>query len=190
MGQRFITDKEAYLEERVKLQQELEKLTPIPDDELEVAADVIENFTAHWEAAKGDMKAQQDLIQLIVARVWVQGERVVGMSLRPNYHITVGLDNTKPTEIPVGSRPDIMDGDIIIPRRGRRGSIWFWLCCVVLEVEPYTRSQKAAFTGREVGQFWIVGNLISDCRSAMPRSGICAKGAAASGMNWMSIHPA
>lgn len=118
----FITDKDAYLEERVKLQQELEQLTPIPDDELEVAADVLENFTAHWEATKGDMKAQQDLIQLIVARVWVEGERVVGMSLRPNYHITVGLDNTKPTEIEVGLRQDIMDGDIIIPRRGRRVS--------------------------------------------------------------------
>jgi hypothetical protein len=95
-------------------------LTPIPDDELEVAADVLENFTAHWEAAKGDMKVQQDLIQLIVARVWVEGERVVGMSLRPNYHITVGLDNTKPTEIEVGLRQDIMSRDIIIPRRGRR----------------------------------------------------------------------
>ena len=98
-------------------------MTPIPDDELEVAADVIENFTAHWVATKGDLKAQQALIQLIVARVWVEGERVVGMSLRPNYHITVGLDNTKPTEIEVGSRLDIMSGDIIIPRRGRRCSL-------------------------------------------------------------------
>lgn len=118
----FITEKDAYLEERIKLQQELEQLTPIPDDELEIAADVLENFTAHWEAAKGDMKAQEELIKLIVARVWVRGDKVVGMSLRPNYHITVGLDNTKPTEIAVGLSEDIMDGDIIIHRRGRRGS--------------------------------------------------------------------
>ncbi|GIL14735.1 MAG: recombinase RecD [Chloroflexota bacterium] len=116
----FITDKDAYLEERIKLQQELEQLTPIPDDELEVAADVLANFTAHWEATKGDMKAQEELIKLIVARVWVRGDKVVGMSLRPNYHVTVGLDSTKPTEIAVGLSEDIMGGDIIVHRRGRR----------------------------------------------------------------------
>jgi hypothetical protein len=118
----FITDKDAYLEERVKLQQELEQLTPIPDDELEVAADVLSNFTAHWEAAKGDMKAQEELIKLVVARVWVQGDKVVGMSLRPNYHITVGLDSTKPTEISVGFGENNINEDIIIHRRGRRVS--------------------------------------------------------------------
>lgn len=120
--QGFIPDKDAYLEERVKLQQELERLTPIPDDELEVAADMLANFTAHWEATKGDMQAQEQLIRIIVARIWIRGDKVVGMSLRPNYHITVGLDSTKPTEIAVGSGEDIMDGDIIIPRRGRRVS--------------------------------------------------------------------
>ena len=119
----LITDKDAYLEERVKLQQELEQLTPIPDDELEVAADVLSNFTAHWESAKGDLKAQEALIKLIVARVWVRGDKVVGMSLRPNYHITLGLESEKPTEIEVGFSEDIMDGDIIIHERGRRGSM-------------------------------------------------------------------
>lgn len=113
----FITDKNAYLEERVKLQHELERLTPIPDDELEIAADVLENFTAHWEMAHGDLKAQEELIKLIVARVWVRGDRVVGMSLRPNYHVTVGLDSTKPTELSVGFEPDTF-----IHRRGRRVS--------------------------------------------------------------------
>ncbi|MBI1280148.1 MAG: hypothetical protein GC179_18615 [Anaerolineaceae bacterium] len=118
----FITDKDVYLEERVKLQQELEQLTPIPDDELEVAADVIENFTAHWEATKGDMKAQEKLIKLIVARVWVHGDKVVGISLRPNYHITVGLENAKPTEISVGLSENNINDDIIIHRRERRDS--------------------------------------------------------------------
>jgi site-specific DNA recombinase len=65
--QGFITDKESYLEERVKLQQELEKFTPIPDDELEVAADMISNFSTHWSALEGDRKAQRELIQMIVA---------------------------------------------------------------------------------------------------------------------------
>lgn len=42
---------------------------PIPDDELEVAANMLPNFTAHWEADKNDLKAQEELIKLIVA--WI-----------------------------------------------------------------------------------------------------------------------
>lgn len=117
----FITDGEAYLEERVKLQQELEQLTPMADDDLEVAADLLQNFAAHWEAASGDPKEQQRLLQLIVARVWVRGDRVVALSLRPNYHVTVGLDNTKPTEISVGC-----DESIRVLRRERRASFTLW----------------------------------------------------------------
>ncbi len=91
----FITDKDKYLEERVKLQQQMERLNPVPNDELEVAADIIENFEKHWKDTKGDRKKQEKLIKLIVARVWVQDGRVVAISLRPNYHITLGLENTK-----------------------------------------------------------------------------------------------
>ena len=40
----FITDKNTYLEQRVKLQQELEQMTPIPDEELDFAADLLANF--------------------------------------------------------------------------------------------------------------------------------------------------
>jgi hypothetical protein len=98
----FITDQDAYLQERVKLQQELEQLTPIPDDDLERAADLLKNFSRNWEAIRDDRKAQEQLIHLIVARVWVKGDRVVAISLRPNYHITVGLENEKPTEISTG----------------------------------------------------------------------------------------
>ena len=94
----FITDQSAYLKERVKLQQEMEQLTPIPDDELERAADLLENFSAHWEAIAGDRKAQEALIHLIVARIWVRDEQMVAISLRPNYHITLGLDSEKPSE--------------------------------------------------------------------------------------------
>ncbi|MCQ3931354.1 MAG: hypothetical protein DPW16_12930 [Chloroflexi bacterium] len=115
----FITEKDEYLEQRVKLQQELEKLTPIPEDELRIAADVLENFEAHWDATKGDRKAQQDLINLIVARVWVKDGDVVAMSLRPNYHITVGLENTKSTELSL----DTVDSPLL-HRRKRRVHGW------------------------------------------------------------------
>lgn len=111
----FITNEEQYLEERLKLQQELEQLVPVPDDDLAVAADLLENFGEHWDAADGNRKEQQRLIQLIVSRVWVKDRQIVAMSLRPNYHITLGLESDKPTEIAVGS-PDIMS------RRERRDS--------------------------------------------------------------------
>ena len=42
--------KNDYLEKRVKLQQELEQLTPIPDDKLETAADMLANFGDYWAA--------------------------------------------------------------------------------------------------------------------------------------------
>lgn len=113
--QGFITDKEAYLEQRVKLQQELEQLTPIPDDDLEVAADMLANFEHHWSALEDDPKAQQELIQLIVARVWVNKDRVVALSLRPNYHVTVGLESTKPTKLSVS-----FDDRNIVRNRERR----------------------------------------------------------------------
>jgi DNA invertase Pin-like site-specific DNA recombinase len=115
--QGFITDKDAYLEQRVKLQQELEQLTPIPDDDLEIAADMLTNFEKHWNTLAHDPKAQQELLQLIVARVWVHGERVVGLSLRPNYHVAVGLESTKPTSISVG-----FEDRNIVRNRGRRVS--------------------------------------------------------------------
>ena len=111
----FITDQEGYLEERVKLQQELEQLSPIPDDDLDFAADLLENFAEHWEAKGGDRKEQQRLIQLIVSRVWVREKRIVAMSLRPNYHVTLGLEGNEPTTIVAGP-PEIMS------RRERRDS--------------------------------------------------------------------
>ena len=113
----FITDQESYLEERVRLQQELERLAPMADDDLEKAVDVLEHFAEHWDATAGDRKKQQELIALIVARVWVRGEQVAAMSLRPDYHITMGLESTKPTEITVGSYENH-----ILPRRERRAS--------------------------------------------------------------------
>ncbi len=87
--QGFITDKETYLEQRVRLQEEMERLTPIPDDDLEVAADLLKNFDSHWNALKHDRKGQQELLQFIVSRVWVRDSQVVALSLRPNYHITL-----------------------------------------------------------------------------------------------------
>ena len=50
----FITNENEYLEQRLKLQMELEQLTPIPEDDLEQAADLLQNFKSHWERLEGD----------------------------------------------------------------------------------------------------------------------------------------
>lgn len=43
----FITNRDEYIEQRLKLQQQLEQLIPVPDDDLEHAADLLVNFTKH-----------------------------------------------------------------------------------------------------------------------------------------------
>jgi hypothetical protein len=97
----FITNKDDYLEQPTALQQELEQLTPIPDDDLALAADLLKNFTEHWEKAKDDPEEQERLFHLILGRAWVVGGQVVRIALRANFHVTPGLDHKRPTEISV-----------------------------------------------------------------------------------------
>lgn len=59
------------------LADQLEQLTPIPEDDLERAADLLENFAEHWDAAEGDAERQHELVKLIVERVYVDGEEVM-----------------------------------------------------------------------------------------------------------------
>jgi len=86
----FITDKDAYLEQRTQLQQEIDELTPIFHDEMRRATDIVDNFALHWKAREGDKKAEYDLIHLLVERVYVNDEMVVGIVLRPNHFIASG----------------------------------------------------------------------------------------------------
>jgi len=51
------------------------------DDELETAAEILQHFSKHWKKTNGDRKAQQQLLQLIVARVWVKDDSFVALSL-------------------------------------------------------------------------------------------------------------
>ena len=101
--QGFVTDKMEYLEKRVKLQQELEQLTPIPEDDLERAADILENFEKHWNACNGDTEEQHRLIKLIVERVYVQDEAVVALTMKADYHVVLGDNAKEPTTIPIDS---------------------------------------------------------------------------------------
>ena len=91
-------------------------MTPIPDDELERAADMLSNFSILWSATKNDRVAQERLIKMIVARVWVRGQDVIAISLRPNYHVTVGFKSEKSTEFTV----DLSDRNIVLNRERRQ----------------------------------------------------------------------
>lgn len=83
----FITDKDVYIEQRIQLQHELEKLAPADEDELEIATDILNNFSAHWDKTRGNRKQQEMLLKLLVKRIWVRGDRVSGILLRPDFYI-------------------------------------------------------------------------------------------------------
>ncbi len=93
----FITNEQEYMDQRIKLQMELEQLSPVPEDDLERAAELLRNFKEHWERLKGSPEAQHELIELIVERVYVQDELVVAMTLQSNYHLVLGHKTNGPT---------------------------------------------------------------------------------------------
>lgn len=83
----LVTDKTEFLTKRMELQQELEKLQPAADTNLlEVAADLIDNFSSHFDACGGDIDAQNQLIRRILERVFIQGKRVVALMFKADCH--------------------------------------------------------------------------------------------------------
>ena len=94
--QGFITDKDIYLEQRAKLQQELDRLAPTVNNERETAADIIGNFSAHWQNTKDNQEAQSNLIHLIVSRVWVRQSAVVGILFFPDFYYDLGWNQKSP----------------------------------------------------------------------------------------------
>ncbi len=94
----FITDEEEYIQQRMKLQQELENLAPVNTNELERAVDLLDNFTLYWEECGYDVEAQSKLLKQILERVYVKGKNVVAITLKPNCHLVLGDDRDKSTE--------------------------------------------------------------------------------------------
>lgn len=85
----FITSEQEYLQHRRQLQLELEQLTPVADDELQRAVDLLQNFRCHWNQLEGDEDQKHELIKLIVERVYVEGKNVVAMTLRSGYQLAL-----------------------------------------------------------------------------------------------------
>ncbi|MEO1291147.1 MAG: hypothetical protein AAFV93_25725 [Chloroflexota bacterium] len=88
MDKGFVTDQNTYIQKRTELQNELEKLTPIPEDNLKSATDIIDNFASHWDSTT-DRGVQEKLLNLIVQRLWVRGNDVTTILLHPNYYLHV-----------------------------------------------------------------------------------------------------
>jgi hypothetical protein len=110
----FFASEEEYFEQRLKLQHEVERLTPVSDDELAEAADLLENFAKHWDQCLGDTDAQHELVKLIMERVYVCNEEVVAMTLKSNCHVILGHKMSGPTESsidPLSASTSFLGGD-------------------------------------------------------------------------------
>ena len=87
----FITDKDVYLEQMI----------PIPDEELDFAGDLLTNFQEYWDRAQDNLREQERLFNLMLARIWADVGQITQLHLRPNLHVAAGLDVKRPTEISV-----------------------------------------------------------------------------------------
>jgi hypothetical protein len=70
----------------------------VDKSDLELAADLLDNFAVHWRVCGDDVEAQSAFIKQIVERVYVQGEHVVAMTLHSNCHLVLGHKINGPTE--------------------------------------------------------------------------------------------
>ena len=99
----FITDEDEYVRLRLALQQEMEQLTPVPDDDLQRAADLLRRFPQEWKALEGDDEARHQLVEQIVERVYAKDDEVVAMTLHSNFHLVLGHKMNEPTDFSIGS---------------------------------------------------------------------------------------
>ncbi len=97
----FIIYGQGYLQQRLKLQMELDQLNPVPDDDLNQATDLLQNFKSHWERLEGDEDGRHELVKLIVDRVYVEDETKVAITLKSNYYLVLGHTAKEPTSYEV-----------------------------------------------------------------------------------------
>jgi hypothetical protein len=152
----FFASEEESFQQRLKLQQELEQLSPIPDDDLERAADLLEQFAAHWENLKDKPDDQHELVKLIVDRDYIDGDRVVAMTLRSNYHLVLGNNINGPTERSVDPSIYECGSDGI-----RTRDLWLDTLCWSLPAHSIDRPIPAGgFVAGKKG-FWILKMEVS-----------------------------
>jgi site-specific DNA recombinase len=89
--QGFLTGEE-YMEKRNQLQQAVESLQPATSSDLMEAANLLQNFTAHWQSCSDVAEAaaaQKQLLAKIVDRVFVYNHQVVAIALHGDYKIVL-----------------------------------------------------------------------------------------------------
>jgi hypothetical protein len=57
-------DEQEYSGQRLKLQLEIEQATPVPDDESQRAADMLESFGVYWVNLEGDEKGHHEMVEV------------------------------------------------------------------------------------------------------------------------------
>ncbi len=83
----FILNPYVYLRQNALLERRIAALPALPMNLLEKAADMVENFSKYWWATGGDRQAQEELLQLLVVRVWTKDQHVTEILLRGNLHL-------------------------------------------------------------------------------------------------------
>ena len=101
----FFIDEQEYFEQRINLQQELERLQPVADDDLERAVEDLCEFWPRFQACGNDIEAQHQLVSRYVERIYVEGTVVVAITLKSNYHLVLGHNVKKATEFDYQSEP-------------------------------------------------------------------------------------
>ena len=97
----YFSNEREYFEKRTQLQLELEQLTPVGNDDLETAVDLLENFQSHWKRLSGKPEERHQLIQLIVERIYVLNGEVVAITLKSNYHLVLSHSTMEPTSVEI-----------------------------------------------------------------------------------------
>ena len=97
----FIADEQEFLEQRLKLQYQLEQLTPVPQEDLEDAANMLGAFDNQLATLNGDLEGQGKLIGNIVERIYVQDKSIAAMTLKSNCHLVLGHNVKEPTSVEI-----------------------------------------------------------------------------------------
>lgn len=80
-------NKEEYIQKRTELQQEMQNMEPLPRAMLEEALRIFRDFRKLWQV--GDLYQRKHLLGLVLEKVWVKGNEITAMTLRPSYHLVV-----------------------------------------------------------------------------------------------------
>jgi hypothetical protein len=99
--QGFLTPEE-YMEKRDQLQQAVESLQPRMSSDLMEAANLLQNFTAHWQQCDDTAEpaaAQKQLLAKIVDYVLVYNHQIVAVALHGDYKVVLAGAAAAPPDL-------------------------------------------------------------------------------------------